>query len=198
MKERIERIKEKLKQAAKRKIQCFGSGLPPRTGFGSSGHRWQSFPVCEDKVVEFETKYNITLPEEFRTFIREIGVGAGPYYGVHNLMNWLCDEPEGSEAELSFLSKPCLIKPTMCGGQGHTGWEEKLENDGIPLEQIYQGILSIVSQGCTYLNGLIVTGEHRGTVLALDLDWQVPQWRNPSFLDWYEKWLDRVLEGKRT
>jgi len=196
MKERIERIREKLGIAAKKKLECFGSGYPIRSGFGSSGHQWRSYPVPEEKIAEFETKYGITLPEEFRTFIQEIGIGAGPFYGIHELMNWLCDDTT-EEGELNFLSSPCLIQPTMCGGTGYTGWDERLEETGVHEDRVYQGILSIISQGCTYLSGIIITGPHRGTVLNLDLDRQVPQWANPSFLDWYEKWLDRVLEGKR-
>lgn len=194
-KEHLNRIREKLQIATKCKLECFGSGFPERTGFGSSGHRWRSYPMPEDKIVEFETKYGIALPEEYRAFIKEIGLGAGPFYGLHDLTNWLCDD-ETEEGELNFLNSPCLILPTMCGGREYTGWDEKLEDTGVHPDRVYQGILSIVSQGCTYLSGIIITGPHRGTILNLDLDRQVPQWVNPSFLDWYEKWLDSVLKLK--
>lgn len=195
MKEQLDQIKAKLKTAADRKLKTFGSGLDTKRPT-RWGHHWKSTPVPESEIVEFETKYSITLPAEYRAFIKEIGIGAGPCYGLHKLKNDLCDD-ETEEGQLNFLSSPCLIKPTMCGGRGHTGWDEKLEATGVPWYRVYQGILSIVSQGCTYLNAIIITGEHRGTVLALDFDRQVPQWRNPSFLDWYERWLDHALDNNR-
>ena len=61
---------------------------------------------------------------------------------------------------------------------------------------IYAGILPIVSQGCTYLNGLVVTGPYKGRVVNLDFEFGEPSFAfEENFLDWYERWLDEVILG---
>ena len=182
--ERIKRIKEKLKQSQKG-VSCFGS----------KSHKFLSQLVPEKDLLKFEADYDISLPEEYRTFIKEVGVGAGPHYGLHDLSNWLCDD-ETEVGEKDFLSSPCLLEPSE--GRGFTGWEEDLEEKhGIPWERRYQGILSISSQGCTYLSGLVITGPMRGQIIFLDLDDQHPNFTKLGFLDWYEKWLDAAMLVKK-
>ena len=187
MKQRIETIKQKLKQARDRKLKCFGS----------EAHKFNSQLVPKSAVEGFESTYSITLPEEYRAFLLEVGIGAGPYYGLQKLgVGWVCDE-ETEEGEKTWLSSPCLIEPLMCEGVGHTGWDDALEKQGHPWERHYQGIMEIVSQGCTYLSGLVVTGPYRGHILGLDMDRQTPHFDNSSFLGWYETWLDNVLAGEK-
>jgi len=186
MQDRLEKIKIKLKQARDRKIKCFGS----------EKHKFQSQPAPEEKIVEFESHYGITLPEEYRTFIKEVGLGAGPYYGLQQLgIGWVCDD-DTKEGQKNWLSSPCLIEPIE--DRESTDWDEELaKKHNISWERVYQGIMEIVSQGCTYLSGLIVTGPRRGEVVNLDMDRQVPIFTDLGFLDWYERWLDNALKGER-
>jgi len=194
MKDRLEKIKLKLKQAADLKIKCFGSGLSDKRS-SQFGHKWVSQPVPEDKIVEFETYYGITLPEEYRAFIKEVGLGAGPYYGLQKLgVGWVCDD-ETEEGQKNWLSSPCLLEPIE--NRKSTDWDEELiKKHNVSEDRVYQGIMEIISQGCTYLSGLIVTGSRRGEVVNLDMDMQVPRFTDLSFLDWYERWLDKILERR--
>ncbi|MCA9068587.1 MAG: hypothetical protein KDA84_06675, partial [Planctomycetaceae bacterium] len=52
--------------------------------FGSRIHQYQlNPPLPITEVDEFESKYDITFPLDYRVFITEIGNGgAGPYYGL--------------------------------------------------------------------------------------------------------------------
>ena len=52
--------------------------------FGAESHRFELNPAVRKSIVtNFESKYRIELPEDYRRFITELGNGgAGPYYGV--------------------------------------------------------------------------------------------------------------------
>src|SRR5438309_1041073 len=57
---------------------------PRRKVFGSGGHDYKLNPPLPVAVIEaFEGRHGVSLPEDYRLFITEIGNGgAGPYYGV--------------------------------------------------------------------------------------------------------------------
>src|SRR4051794_31428879 len=59
-------------------------GDPRRTVFGAGAHRYKLNPPLSVSVVQaFEERHGVTLPEDYRLFMTEIGNGgAGPYYGV--------------------------------------------------------------------------------------------------------------------
>jgi HEAT repeat protein len=73
-------------------------------------------------------------------------------------------------------------------------WEEAL---GCPWEELFQGTLALVHQGCAYYALLVVTGRYRGRVVYVNLDrCGMPYFvRNADFLSWYERWLDELLWG---
>ena len=52
--------------------------------FGAAEHRYQLAGVASERTVRaFETRYGLTLPEDYRSFLLEVGNGgAGPCYGL--------------------------------------------------------------------------------------------------------------------
>src|SRR5690349_2207322 len=52
--------------------------------FGSGSHQYRLNPSLPVAVIEaFEERHGVSLPEDYRHFLAEIGDGgAGPYYGV--------------------------------------------------------------------------------------------------------------------
>ncbi len=139
-------------------------------------------------IRQFETKHQIRLPADFAAFLQLAGNGgAGPYYGIYGIekmhpLDYTVDDPPAN-----FLALPCPLYPDM---SRENDWEKEFNND------VYHGILVIGTQGCSYMIGLIVTGEYAGRVVYLDEDNQPPYViLEPDFLSWYERWLDELLAG---
>jgi hypothetical protein len=64
------------------------------------------------------------------------------------------------------------------------------------IDALFAGLLALGTQGCTYYHALVVGGEYRGRVVNLDEERNLPKFAYESnFLDWYERWLDEVLDG---
>lgn len=81
--------------------------------FGANGHQHKLRPrLDEAKVVEFERRYSLRLPDEYRQFLTQVGNGgAGPYYGIHGL-----DELyETKEDYWNDLSKPFPYRHQWAG-----------------------------------------------------------------------------------
>lgn len=57
---------------------------PGFTRFGSAKHRYLlNQPLTQSEVTAFEARYGLSLPEDYRSFLLEVGDGgAGPFYGI--------------------------------------------------------------------------------------------------------------------
>jgi HEAT repeat protein len=176
----IQRILEKLALVRRRGLTCFGS----------DAHQFRlKTPIAEGEIAAFEQTHRIRLPEDYRAFLRWAGNGgAGPYYGILPLSRWndaaLEDVPD-------YLARPSPLRPQMPVG---VEWEEALN---CRWEELLQGTLALVEQGCAYYALLVVTGDYRGRVVYVNLDrGGVPYFvHNVDFLSWYERWLDELLWG---
>ncbi|MDR6571051.1 SMI1/KNR4 family protein [Chitinophaga ginsengisegetis] len=199
-KEQIERIRTKL-AAAKQKDQQLKV-------FGASYHKYVIHqPLEESELSDFENAYNISLPGSFRAFLLHVGNGgisqagsaAGPFYGIYPLKkgaNDLISNPE------KYLSEPVKIYPGITEDEWNNLTKETEKEDisdeeyDEAIQNIYAGILPIGSQGCAYIHGLVLNGEHAGKVVNIDIDRQKPKFTfEDTFLDWYERWLDEILSG---
>lgn len=183
---RVNRILEKLKLVKKRKLSSFGSGE----------HQFKlNKKLTESEIREFEITQGITLPADFRAFLKYAGNGgAGPYYGIYPLDNWnnfatwvIDNIPE------DYLQRPSSLKP---------GWNKmpELSDNDIEYEQqyidFYQGTLSVGTQGCSCETLLVITGEYRGRIIYADASSDgLYMCREKDFLSWYERWLDEMLQG---
>lgn len=196
-----QRIKAKLIQAKKadRKFKVFGA----------QSHKYQlNSPISIEQVTAIEQNYGFQLPPCYKTFITQIGNGgsanahaAGPFYGIYSLQRSI-DELDGFNAP-DGVQRACIIYPFIPNDY----WQQQLhviKNNDLTIEEydaelarIYGGILPIASQGCAYINGLVLQGEHTGKVVNLSFDHQLPTFTfEDNFLDWYERWLDEVISGK--
>lgn len=50
-----------------------------------TGHQYESIPIKEDEVMEWESELMVSFPQEYREYLKKIGYGAGPSYGLLNL-----------------------------------------------------------------------------------------------------------------
>ncbi|KQO18789.1 SMI1/KNR4 family protein [Paenibacillus sp. Leaf72] len=189
----LERIKRKLKDAAKVDAN--------HQLFGANSHQYRLHePLGLEELREFEQKHGIVLPAEYAAFLTNIGNGgAGPYYGIHPL-------GEKQSIELGRMDKPSSIRPELTKEQWKADYPALHDDSNISDEQYeeeqakaFQGLLNIGEQGCTYETMLMITGEHRGKVVYIDLDYQKPVVTfEANFLDWYERWLDEIIAGYET
>ncbi len=180
--QRVARILAKLTMVRHKGLSCFGS----------DGHKFRlNAPVDEPTLLHFESEHGVTLPADFRCFLRIAGNGgAGPYYGLYKLEQWaeFIDWTTGDRPD-NILALPCPLHPKM---SRDSEWEAQFGDCISP----YQGIISLGTQGCAYTMGLIVTGEYAGRVVYLDADGQAPYVvREPDFLAWYERWVNELLGG---
>ncbi len=180
--QQIGRILEKLEQVRKAGLTCFGSDY----------HKFLLNPtISESELAIFESEKGIKLPAGYRSFLRLAGDGgAGPDYGIYRLKEWMhFIDWVVDDLPSDILTKACPLYPGM---SRDTDWESQFNGCLSP----YQGTITIGNRGCSYMTGLIVTGEFAGRVVYLDADGFAPYVvHEPDFLSWYERWLNELLGG---
>ncbi|OQP49782.1 hypothetical protein A4H97_28240 [Niastella yeongjuensis] len=200
--EQLQRIKEKLVTAAQADKNCMA--------YGAELHEYMlSVPVTEEEAAAFERRYSIQLPADYRAFLLVVGnggvefeesygiLGAGPYNGLYPL------DYENDKSK-DYLKYDCVIDPDMTIEQWELLAQFKNKQGKISPEayrqeahKVFGGVLPLGSQGCSYIHALVVKGPYAGRVVNLDYNYIVPPLFAPTatFLDWYEGWLDEVING---
>ena len=204
----IERIKKKLIFARKKDVNF--------QIFGAESHKYHlSKPASILEVNDFETKYNIELPKCFKSFLTEVGNGgieypksiignsaAGPNFGIYKLNSPLIDIVADTKlrylesrtllnSKLVELEWEKLVKKTMSGRKNKESDEEYEEC----VAKIYSGILTIGYCGCSGYQGILLNGNEKGRVIYFydELDYCPHFAEELNFLDWYENWLDEII-----
>lgn len=183
--------------------------------FGASSHEYKfNQPIPIEELNQFEEKYKIELPKDYKAFISEIGNGgAGPYYGIHPLQRDLGRFNPENKFELLELEFP---------HKESWNWTDKIfskfdelresEDDVLTefFDRIYweqyckdeltYGSIYITEYGCALRFLLIITGDEKGNIW---FDQRVDQnGINPvksekgnklDFSDWYVEWLDKSI-----
>jgi hypothetical protein len=186
---------------------------------GKSGHRFIVTPHSEEEIEHTENQLGVQLPQEYAKFLTRVGSGAGPYYGLFSPSKILSavgalnqSLAKGTKLPIPGLAFPFRRKDAQAIYQ-------RLENhDSSPYEKapwLCDGCIPICAQGCTGYNGLVTAGELRGTVWDVNDDGAIAQWlparrpcgllvvgfapralaalpAPPTFLEWFESWLQRV------
>lgn len=194
--QKIELIQSKLQQLKSLDVK--------RKLFGSDSHNYLLNPVkSESEIVEFEGRYGISLPGDYRLFLLTLGDGgAGPYYGLQKLEDSLfIDLDYKRKGELLDLSKPFELT---------SAWNMEFDGDPENEEQYNQfqgeyfsdkwanGLLRICNFGCGVSMNLVVNGceygniwvDDRGSDGGIFPDLYFQQTSRTSFIDWYLLWLD--------
>ncbi len=148
--------------------------LPGYVMFGADLHRHENRAVPEHALQRLEAAMKCPLPEGFRGFLSRIGTGSGPYYGIP----W---------SKLERCASPACAQAFPAGSSGPIYRDE--DDDGIE-----HGYLVITDMGCGDEVAVITAGQSRGHVVFLlynSAEWQL----GPEFLDFYENWIERGIEG---
>lgn len=192
--QRLAQIKSKVDQVRQRD--------PEREVFGSDSHEYEwDDPVNMEEVFRFEEHHNITLPAEYKAFITTLGNGgpgsyggAGPFYGIYQLGDF-----GYLEHASKYMSATCIIDSTLTEAKWKllTAFTEQFDSDSEAYNRSYNklfsGLMFIGTQGCNFQTMLILNGRDAGRIAYIDQDLQQPIIKQ-GFLDWYENWLDEILD----
>ena len=187
----------------------FGLTPSPHDIYAMS-HRFILNERLSDKDISaFEKKHRISLPEEYRNFLIEVGNGgAGPDYGIHKLGTADEDKPWSKDDWLvGVLSKafPHTSAWNPVPEDSETGEPneealDEIEEEYFALRQS-NGAIPISHHGCNIRYWLVVTGPERGNVwLDRRTEWgglspiSVGDAERVAFLNWYLEWLSEAEE----
>jgi hypothetical protein len=196
MTDTLQRIRAKLQQLRTRDVAL--------AQFGANEHGYRiGRPLTPAELQAHEQRMGVSLPDEYRRFLTELGHGgAGPYYGLFTLGS---RDPECINVFGGDLSKPFpwtdRFNPDEwergCGVEG-VEWYE----DGKYAGMFLPGALYLCHYGCGLRFFLIVSGPCKGEVWR---DWQADgegiapvldaQGIRMGFVNCYELWLDQSLKG---
>lgn len=189
--------------------------------FGVSSHKFESTPVPESELVEFERAIGVTLPREYRLFLTQIGHGAGPHNGLYSptaildeLALWREDAEEaGLKGEECGHADPSRPAPVALENARWAASQVSTLGPYLPVPIGADGAIVISHHGCDYYTLLITAGVLAGTVFdyCAGAREMAPAIKNhafsdnpnpvcdgctaipPSFLDWYECWLFQIF-----
>ncbi|QDT48901.1 hypothetical protein Pan258_29480 [Symmachiella dynata] len=188
-----------------------------RDVFGSAEHNYRlNPPLGVDAVESFESEHRITLPEDYKRFIAEIGNGgAGPYYGLHQMGH----DESGPWESCNLVGDLSIPFPHLTAWNGDGSlWESEPDIPGHISEEdedrlmeqwdqileeeywspkVVSGAVPISEIGCNLRQWLVVSGGQSGFVWN---DYRADQaglfplidstGKQMSFTDWYSAWLD--------
>ncbi len=195
--------------AIRERLGWFADNDSAATVFGASQHGWRLEPVqSEEALAAFETEHGVTLPAEYRAFLRHVGNGgAGPYYGLSALAPLERDTMPShhvvaKDAEGNVLAqggtgprpvpdaRSTLARPFPLTGEWAPG------DGAAPVAKgasVYDGCVHLAEQGCGYFDFLVVKGEAAGQVWSDYTAGDGPIAKAADdFLSWYEGWLERA------
>ena len=173
--------------AIKGKIMRLKLLLSEKSQYAKTIENFQYLPLEESDLGAFEKKHQVTLPEDFRDYLLQIGNGGlGPDYGIY---------PIQSTQSFKGINQS-WVDPKAYNAMGE-------DDFGTPFGQTLikasrKGILYIGDRGGGFSTFLVITGPNSGEVwydktvtdegFALAAD---------DFLSWYEDWVDRSIEDAK-
>jgi len=183
--------------------------------FGASSHEYKfEKPLKEEEIIAFETKYNVTIPCEYKLFMMEVGNGgAGPFYGIIPFENCLYSDIDNPNEK--YLLNPSIKFPHNTEWNIEFDGEYKDENEKAIEEfeneyfddKYITGAIRICNFGCGVSINLIVNGEEFSHIWTDDRcsDYGIYPFnyytfnnqKRLSFFDWYECWLDNSINEIR-
>ncbi len=169
--------------------------------FGANLHKYSLGPtLSEYELKAFEQKHGITLPPDYRLFLKEAGngkeersdapiiainAGAGPGYGLLPL-----EETSGEcDPKTPFpLTQSTDVQMTSGAAQAAQKLEDWEDEEPCP------GVLQIAYHGCAFFSYLVVNGPAYGTVWDADMSLNSFFATGLSFAAWCRRWTDMLRD----
>lgn len=156
--------------------------------FGARSHRYAlDAPLTADEVADVEAWFGIELPEDYRSFLQEVGAGgAGPAYGLFPVQRdgsgaWLWAGAETADDDACLFDRPfpggvdpsavveiLAERPNRADFADLADLDAALEEwEELLAETQYDrrftpGALCLCAEGCGLMVWLVVTGSQRG------------------------------------
>ena len=200
-------LKEKHNKLKKLDGGGFFKGATYKT-FGSDTHKYKfNFCLTEDAINSFEKSFSITLPNDYKNFLTQIGNGgSGPAYGFFPLQDWNFELDITSKdflsTEFPYIDKWNAAPDFDTDNADYTETEEfqKWEAEYYSNRHI-TGSLRICHYGCAIYYLLIVTGKEAGHIWVDDRasDYGIypatskATGERMTFIEWYDEWLTESL-----
>jgi hypothetical protein len=186
-----------------------------RRVFGSKTHNYVGTKVAFADLGAFEARHRCVLPTDFRRFLREIGTGVGPYYGILTLSK--------VNEELQIIEEDYLAANARPASPGDPFALERrvielkalgtLDIPNLPCPETAGGFMPVCHHGCEFTTVLILSGRCAGLVMdttnfaSTPSEWfpakcppgvveyqrkhcPIPDFPNwPTFSEWMDGWL---------
>lgn len=140
--------------------------------FGAGKHRYKSTPVSVSELRELESGLGVTLPCDYRQWLVEVGVGAGPYYGLLSSSQILLENEDLQEDfQTNGTELPADIEAIDYLSDAHlAAYADRAQKLGSQQDfaitmECARGIARISHMGCDGYCCLVLTGEHSGKVV---------------------------------
>lgn len=176
-----------------------------RKVFGAEKHQYRINPVLSmTEIRRAEEERHVKFPEEYVFYLSKVGNGgAGPYYGLYPLERVLAKDRN------PYLGQ--IFERTVTTQLTKEQWQEhiqKLDELGESLEtdveyeeyqsKLCSNMMPIGTQGCTYDNMLMLSGEDAGQIMYIDWNMEedsLPFDTGMSFLEWLEGFFRDIVDG---
>ena len=180
------------KELVTQKLSVKKSLDPDCIGFGVQDHCYELMPpISESKLVKLEREFNLTLPDDYRSFITTIGNGgAGPSYGLYSIEGAITGDsspPYGYPGrDRRKLVSEKFIRPDE---MGEDEWSDE------------KGVLILCQHGCANDDFLVLNGKEKGTVWSY-LEWVGHMLPELTFINGLpqdkrveaeKRWVDQIL-----
>ena len=192
--------------------------------FGVRAHQYKLYqPLAEFDIAAFECTHGVTLPDDYRHFITQIGNGgAGPYYGlfpfgyqddIHGYCTWengymvgdlSAEFPHQNKWNLpdAFWQKMPDPAPDVSEAEEDRmmeAWDDELD-EHYWNPKVMNGAIPICHLGCALRQWLVINGPQKGYVWADNRvdhtgisPLQDDKGIQMTFSDWYMSWLSKLL-----
>jgi hypothetical protein len=189
--------------------------------YGVLGHHFRlAPPLSESEVAEAETRWGVSLPADYRSFLLQVGAGgAGPGYGLSTLhgteSGWEWTDPGGetrhdrltvafptAEERARRLAEHEGQEPVRSDFETPEAFDDAYRvwrdaDDELP-DWLASGALCLSHEGCGHFLWLVVTGPERGSmwVDGFSADGGFRPLSTPhvrvGFTDWYLDWIAKA------
>lgn len=162
-------------------------------------------PLTREQVAQFEQKANTTLPEDYRDFLIHMGNGGKhtrPFpLSLSHASDALLSCTQAERVDESYMGVPFdPYKCRLCFDDSLDAIDDDIEESTYNemLHEAFYGTVTLYNDGCGYYDFLVVTGEHRGKVYAIDTcHGQGIREKADSFEAYFLKFLNYQIEERR-